>query len=340
MGKAIRKIRILGKGSGTFNVDIARELSALNNTLYRQGMMYDIANVSMSSDQDFRVKFATAPNTWAMHQGWKMAFKNFLNGNKERIDDGTFRTIQDLSKYFDFRVGLYTDSVAAGDAGTDDGHIPSGRGVMSRAVDSQGGSVRISEWNITQFESLDAEDGVDGDKFTAHLVGPHSGTGLLNAAPYTSISVLEAYHETLKKALPAENDADADGEVSDDLEIEQGVWTNYHEDEASSAEDAIEHLLDDYNEPPFPGDTFVGMKTTETFTERELHMDGGGTVGGQLVGGGFTAFAGLLDVRVTDVGAAHEWAVDLELVPGTYKGVSATPIGKPVLTPKKEWAVR
>ncbi len=340
MGKSIRKIRILGKGSGTWNVDLARELSVLNNSLYRQGMMYDIANVSMSSDQDFRVKFSTAPNTWAMHQGWKMAFKNFLNGNKERIDDSTFQTIQKLSKYFDFRVGLYKDSTAPRGSEAD-GKITAGRGVNSMAVSADGVAFAINEWNLTQFESLDADDSVsDGDKFTAHLVGPHDYTSG-SSRPYDSVSTLQAYHETLlRRGQVADGDDDGDGDVSDDLSIETGVWANYHEDEASSVEDAVEHLLDDYNEPPFDGDNFVGMLDTHIMCERELHLDPSGSVGGQLVGGGFTAFAGLIDIVTTDLDAGHEWAVEFELVPGTYKGVSATPIGKPVLTPKKEWAVR
>lgn len=316
------------KGNGYYYLDLARELSAFNNSLYRQGMTYHVANVTLISDNDMRMKVHTIPNTWSMNQAWKVAFKNWLQHNRQ-IPEPTLSSALKHAKYLDFRVGFCKDQIDS-----DDGEKP-GEGTEqdSMAVDGDNNTVKLDEWRLSSFHSTDENT---SDEFYCYMMGAHDGA----AGSRVGVSVIQAYHELLASVKFVDDSSRTD--------IETGVWVNLMDNESVN-DDLVEELVNDYDSPPFDANSLLGMGTGVTISStnpipgstvsRELHMDS--DYQGMQVGGGFPVPLGLLCLDTTDMaGAGDHFEVLIELVPGDYKGLAAEPMGEPYLTAKKEWRVR
>ena len=316
----------------TWYVDIAKELGIANNRLYRQGRMYHVANVKVSSRNDFNVKIGTLPNTWALHGAWKMAFKNWLNSNRDRMDDGTLATVSKLAKWTDFRLAMKQGSTST----NKDNYwqVHTGNGALGQSKGLDGIAIGAAdEWKLSEYISTQDEPSATPDSFVGHVLGAHNGS----AGAYSSIGILLAFQETLNK-IDIGPDDDGDGDVSDNLPIATGVWANMMEVHGSS-EPVVKHLVDDYNEPPFLGSSFVGLTTASSLVAQQALIDPGSNLGGQIVTGGFEVPLGMLEIEVKDSGTT-EYSIDIELVPGDYQGVASESMGTPKFTSKKTWSVR
>lgn len=316
---AVRHLRFyFEKGDGFYYLDLARELSVLNNRLYHQGKHYHVANITFSSDQDGRLQVLTIPNTWAMKRAWIVGFEKWLQMN-DRLNEEDRDAALSHAKYVTFRVGMCKDQLDS-----DDGEKP-GEGTEqdSMAVDySKANKSKIDEWRLSTFVSTDEET---VDEFNAYMMGVHDGS----APDYTSISLIQAYQETLaSRKIPLEDGTREPTMLS-------GVWANFFEIHGSQ-DDIKEELMHDYDAPPWDGDSLLGIGSEMPAISstnplpgatvvRELHMDGDQV--GQIVAGGFSAPLGLICLRTSDMDQAdQEFSVCLELVPGDYQGVSATRI--------------
>lgn len=107
--------------SGAFDVtlDIAKDLSAVNRRLYRQGMQYYIQNVKIATGKGKVVSVvSTAGDTWIVHNAWKKGYLFWRE--QQKIVSDNFPSIQ--GKWADFKVTLWDgasaalDSFAGGDA--------------------------------------------------------------------------------------------------------------------------------------------------------------------------------------------------------------------------------
>ena len=295
-----------------------------------------------SKTVDFIATVSTVPNTWYLHGAWKMAFRNWLNSNRERMDDGTLRTVSKIAKYVDFRLAM------ARGACTDDSDkwnlIEIGNDVSSQAVLADGTThVGIDEFKLSQYTSSDT--GVDADvgetdpqtdKFTAHVLGDHFGS----PGVYGTVGIIKAFQETLLKSNTV-GDRDGDGDSSDDLEIEHGVWANLME-VAQTTPEVIEHLIDDFNQPPFDGDDFVGTGNSLGTLVRHATLDPGGSgdnqPGGEVFMPGFECPLGMLSIDIDGTEGSDHY-IEIELIPGTYQGVAAESMGTPKFTNRKLWSV-
>lgn len=300
-----------GSGEDFHYIDLARELSAINNRLYRQGMTYHVANISVHDSQSSYTKFCTLPNTWAMRNAWKRAFQMWLNMN-DQLAEPALRNAAKASKYTDFKVYFNADHI-------DDTDKP-------KFTDVEGNLRTDGEWEHTRFFST---DGGTVDGFTVHMMGNHVGS----AGSYSSVSAIKAYNETL--TYP-ENE-------SEQSTFDTGVWNNLIE--SSGVNDDISNALsDDNDEPPYDEFVFPGMKPSDVadgncpqpWSVREVHLQG--TYQNSAMVGGFEVPCGLMCIETSGT-ADNTIGLIIELAPGSYKGVSAESMGTPKKTNDKIWKV-
>lgn len=311
---AHRFIRIDLEHDGTEDfhyIDLARELSAINNRLYRQGMTYHVANISVHDSNSSFLKFCTLPNTWPLRNSWRRAFQMWLNMN-DQLDDQLLSTASKASKWTDFKVYFSDDHRSDPDDG--------------KFTDVEGNVRRDGEWEYTRFFST---DGGSVDEFSIHMLGTHTGS----PGSYTSVGALAAYNETLTypSASPSE--------VST---MDTGVWNNLIET-AGVNDDLSTALSDDNDNPPYDAFIFPGMKAGMTgnshqpWSAREIHLKG--TYQNSAMVGGFEVPLGLICVETGASSGENTIGLIIELAPGDYKGVSAESMGEPKKVNDKVWKV-
>ena len=291
-------------------IDLARELSAINSRLYRQGMMYHVANVSVHDSQSSYLKFCTIPNTWPMRNAWKTAFAMWLEMNRINMTPQALANASKAAKYNDFRV--YFNSTHS-----TDGDVP-------KFTDVEGKTIRSDEYNYSTYFSTDGEN---VDEFTIHMMGDHDGP----PGAYTGVSAIRAYNEIVTRPT-------SEVEAST---FDTGVWNNLIETHGVN-DDLSQALSDDYDAPPYDSLVFPGgiMGLTENspngWSAREIHLHGNAQ--NSAIVGGFEVPCGLIKVESL---CSEENTVGLiiELAPGAYKGVAAEPMGTPKLVDGKTWRV-
>jgi len=277
-------------------IDLAREMSAINSRLYRQGMMYHVANITVhDTAKDSYVKFCTLPCTWPVKQAWRTGFRKY-NEMIAQLPDDIERTARAAAKWHDFRIYFNADHVG-------DPDCPS-------FTDVEGTNIRRTEHNYTKFTS---KDGGSPDEFTVHMMGEHAGS----AGSFTSVCLLEAYEEILT----------APQSVLEEADFATGVWANLLETEGGD-DDIIDDLTDMYDAAPYDMYVFPGMKDGATdnamapWSVRETHVKGDSSAMSAV--GGFPAMCGLICVETaTKDDEENTVGIIIELVPGDYKGIQA-----------------
>lgn len=316
MTNAHRFIRVdlthTGTGEDFHYIDLARELSAINSRLYRQGMMYHVANISVHDTQSSYLKFCTMPNTWPVMKAWQTGFRAYLNMNARALENTDPGSSEAASRWNDFRIFL-NDAHR-----TDTTDRP-------RFTDVEGGLVIQDEYKYTRMVSI---DGGNNDEFYLHMMGEHNGS----ASSFNSVSLLEAYEETLTQPT----------QISEEPDYDTGVWANMF-DVGGEIDDVIDNLVGDYDSPPYSRLVFPGMKDGGTnnckapWSVREVHIEASNN---SAMVGGFEVPCGLICVETDNSANNNTIGLIIELVPGKYKGIKAEPMGSPKRVNGKKWSVR
>lgn len=291
-------------------IDLARELSAINSRLYRQGMMYHVANISIHDSQSSYLKFCTLPNTWPMRNAWKTAFAMWLEMNRVQLTPAALANAAKAAKYSDFRV--HFNNTHRSDSDT------------PRFTDVEGELIRQDEYEYSTFFST---DGGSVDEFGIHMMGEHTGA----PGSYTSVSAILAYNEIVsRKTAPIEN-----------ADFDDGVWNNLIEVHGVN-DDISQALSDDYDAPPYSNTVFPGAvvgvveNCPNGWSAREIHLKGDAQNSAMV--GGFEVPCGLIKVE-TKCDDANTIGLIIELAPGPYKGIRAEAMGTPKLVDGKTWRV-
>ena len=160
------------------------------------------------------------------------------------------------------------------------------------------------------------------------MIGGHSGA----AGDWDSISLLEAYQEIATP--PAETH---DSDHSDDGLV-TGIWANLLETTPAINNTLAAELDDAYDEPPYSSTSFPGQtgNSPGPWSAREVHLQG--QFQNSAMVGGFEVPCGLI-LCETKAAAANTIGLIIELAPGSYKGVSAEPMGTAKLDNEKTWRV-
>ena len=95
-------------GTGDSYIDLAKDLSAMNRRLYRQGYVYAVQDIQIGMFAGMRAtdiaqfSFSVVPNTYMTHNAWSKAFRAWRRQQKEITDH-----LGPISgKWADFKVYL------------------------------------------------------------------------------------------------------------------------------------------------------------------------------------------------------------------------------------------
>ena len=283
-------------------IDLARDLSAINRRLYRQGRAYHVKRISIVSSNTIagsggpvpdrvsagRITFSCAHDTWVTRNSWKRGFESWNAMNKLAMDtlgDGVKPT------FHDFKVYL-----------TDDHRT----GTKLTPVDNGGNSLELGEWEYVAFESPDGT--TSADEFTAHLLGDHNG----NAGSRVSVGLVKSYSQT--RATVQNTTPDLPGGASDDPLVNLF-------DDGTVLDEIVNNLETLNDQSPYQPDNYPGgasnMRKPSVVQQTTLGSDGRSTVGG------FTAICGLVEIEATSPIANDVYSVLVELAPGSYRGIGA-----------------
>lgn len=283
-------------------LDIAKMLTEINRKSYRQGMSYDVANITFhDSDPDETfIKVCTAPNTWPTQAAWQLGFKNWFQQQEAAANT---MGLDDLGPYSDFKVFLNPDHIDDPD--------------VAVFVDSEGNTAPSGDWDYSEFK-VPVDGSADPSDCKIVLMG--AGLGFPEA---TRASLLREFEKVLN--VPQEDPAVPN--------IANSLYAMLSP-EASDME-VIQAVMDDIESdndlPGYAADKILGAGgtagagvPTDPWVIRECCIPGGGAHMAAV--GGFTAPCGLVCIETKQATDANIVGVTLELVPGDYKGVSARPM--------------
>lgn len=288
-------------GGVVVDIDLAKDLSAVNRRLYRQGMQYYVSHISLArADTGISMmQIMTAGDTWIVHNAWKKGKALWL---KQQRDAAKAIGIS-LGTWADFKVTLDDNDTAA-----------------INTIAGDAGTIEPDEW---AYSELVYED--DGDEFspTMHLLGTStlaSGVGLVQEYAISRNQLTNPSPVT-----PAE--------ASDSIYAKMLMAT----DEFSDI--LIDDIEGHNDSPPYDHSEYVGGDTVADapfFQDFVVSNFQGGTSRSN----GFTAECGLIrlilasavntDPANPEVLANSDVAqiVQVHLAPGPYKGVMASKMGQ------------
>jgi hypothetical protein len=300
---AVRYLRYELTNSSTPNtetshyIDLAKDLSAINRRLYRQGRAYHVKRISIVSSNTIpspgqnagRVTVSTAPDSWVVRNAWRRGFEMWNKMNKQSVlgDQASLKP-----KFHDFKIrgiGSY--------APTPTYLVP---------LDNGGGALSVGEWTYTQLVSPDGTTGADN--FSLTLLGSHIGA----AGVRTSVSLVKSYAES--RATVQNDDPNRSS-----VDIDDPLLNLF--DDGTVVDEVTNQLLFFNEDTPYDTDTYPGetgnMPQPLVNQQTTLGADGRATVGG------FTAMCGLLELETTSPIGDDVYSVLVELAPGSYRGISA-----------------
>ncbi len=290
-------------------IDLAKDLSALNRRLYRQGRTYHVKRITVVSRDTIagwsqyaaippnegqqnagRISFSTAPNSWVARGAWKRGFKTWNLMNKEATQSLT----NDISgKWSDFKVYLSVDHYS---------------GTKLVPIDNGGNAPTSGEWLYSNYISPDGTTSTDD--FRIHLMG--ATTGLPGAV--ISAGLIQSFGDT--RATVDVDQPNVPGAAADDPLL--NVF-----DYGTQIDEVVDALIADNDRPPYDNDDYPGGTNN---MPKPLVMADGTIADGSTTLGGFEAVCGLIEVECNSPIANDVYSVLVELAPGKYRGIKSEAI--------------
>lgn len=279
-------------------VDLAKDLSAVNRRLMRQGRRYHVRRISITSSntnqinpgaQAGRISVSAAPESWITQKAHQRGQKLFMQMQKNAMDaaGNDFR-----GAYNDFKVYLTTDHAT---------------GTKLTPIDNGGNIVKYGDWSYSDFISPDGT--TSADEYYTTLLGDHAESGGL----FTSVSLVKSYGESRATVSEAPTPGTAAVDVNDPL---MNLF-----DDGTQIDEVLAKFQTDGEDPPYDIDDYPGdnsnMPKPLVVYESTLGTDGKATFGG------FTAMCGLLEFEASSPQANDVYSILVELAPGNYRGVKA-----------------
>lgn len=314
---ASRFLRYQITTSGTPNtetshyIDIARDLSMVNRRLYRQGKVYQVANISITSRNtvDGLVSFSTAPDTWVTRSAWHRGMELWTQMQKKVLDNSGQAARK--GRYNDFKVFL-----------TDDMRTSTTVNQRPRVKDNGNNLAAFGDWWYSKFHSPDGADNAS-DEYYAHLLGGHAAGG---GAPdnYASVGLIKSYAEARATVSRTPN-FDTDGDDDPLLNLfDDGTQTDEIADDLAAFGDEPPYALTDGNDNSI-GDLYPGSNSNlpKPMVNRLAGIgQQGGTSAPTVMLPGFTAICGLIEVELQSAAPDDVIDITIEIAPGSYKGVA------------------
>ena len=308
---AVRYLRYELTNSANVNVetshyiDLAKDLSALNRRLMRQGRMYHVKRITIVSkntpvvgdvtnpetgatvNQGGRVSFSTIPESWTAQGAWKRGFDtwNMMNDESLRATAGDLR-----STWSDFKVYM-SDEMRTG--------------TVLAPLDNGGNAVNAGEWAYTILTSPDGT--TSADNFYLHMLGDHNG----GAGARISAGLIKSFGES--RSTVQEDDPNSPGTAADDPLV--NVF-----DYGTTIDEVIDRVTTDGDLPPYSIDNYAG---DDANMPKPLVVQDTVLVDGKATVGGFNAMCGLVEIETTSPVQNDIYSVLVELAPGNYRGIKA-----------------
>jgi len=287
-------------------IDLAKDLSAVNRRLYRQGRNYSISNISVhDSNGDARVLVSTAPNTWATHAAWELCFNGWKQQRAETlaIMDGNTKS----PRWADFKMYLNKEHVIDAD--------------WPKPTEDEQNDITLGEWDYSDMSFW--RNGTRYDNYSVGLMGGHSFSLITNeTTPHDFsydgyISALEALQEA--RMQPTDTGVDADANLQLQFSLLAGAATLDNLIELNKEGDLAPYSLD------IVGSSNNPSSDTGAWPVRECHI--ASTYSPMAMMGPIPNVpCGLLQIE-TASGSSNTIGLLIELTPGSYKGVHAPPMG-------------
>ena len=266
--------------SDSLYIDTAALLSAQNHKLIRQGQIFRIKNMKLStkdtSDQ-WTFKVGVLPRTFAVRNSWVKAKAMFDEMNAIASDKIGGPTI--YPKWHDFKV--YMNNAHRLDTGDNPDGI--------KPVDMDGNQLAQDEWCYSQY----SDSGSASDNWHVHMLGDHAVIGSDNN--FASVGILRAYEESRVKPTEVDPVVPAD--------IQLSPWGRLFGDD-DQTNDVINHLDDCNDLPPYGanyyGATSIGEGGHLVQISHKLQNAGNASGSSTFAVPSFTAPLGLIRVEVDD----------------------------------------
>lgn len=285
--------------------DLFRDLSRLNQRLYKQGQVLSIKSVSAFNTSGTTVlKICTAPDTWMTRQAWKRA---------ERIHSKQFEDALEaqggnskLPSYHDFKVFLNQSMMDDPDFVMNTISDHNLNNVLS--VDSSG--LPCAEWDYADYET-------DMSGITSFK------TGLLGGNSANYVGIIQSYGET---RLARTNEGTMDQDFADDP-LAAALTFGTSED---MQEEILENIQYDNNNAPYAtvpapdmvGESYVGASGNMPSSQLvRMCAVGGASNPDVAITRGFDAICGLVEIETTSSVSDDAIDVIFEISIGDYKGV-------------------
>lgn len=288
-------------------IDLAKDLSAVNRRLYRQGRDYHVKRISVTSSNTIsgwsqyaaippneaqqnagRFSVSTAPDSWVARGAWKRGFKVWQQMNKEASGQLS-GNIQ--GTWADFKIWMTPDFAAA---------------ALARPMDNGGDMVDAGEWDISTFVTPDGT--ATDDEFYATLMGAHVGA----AGSRTSVSLIRSYGES--RATVQADDPSVPSTASVDPLV--NVF-----DYGTTIDDVVDLMEDQNDSPPYHLVNYPGgagnMPKPLVVHETTLGA------GGKAVVPSFSALLGQIEIEISSPLENDTYSVLVELAPGKYRGIKS-----------------
>jgi len=291
--------------SGTWYIDIARALSAVNRRFYRQGYQYAVQDIQFSSGKTGTVQITRLPTTWVLSNSWMKAMAAWDRQQKEALGDNGPSA---MSKYRDFKIGMNSDHFTNWQLADPPGSPTVTTGVL-QPLDSAANVYEAGEWEYSEIVIPDSATGIAAE-FGLHMVGANTAS---------SKGLVYAYQESRATVTNA-------GQPDED-NPQNSIFTQMFND-GGGDDEVVTNATDRNDNAPYDAKQYPGGDTNAVAVHTHdfvniTQQSSPGAAGIQTAfarGGVFPC--GLMAITWTPDEAAN-LSMIVRLVPGTYRGVHA-----------------
>ena len=286
-------------------IDLARDMSAVNCRLYRQGMIYGVQSFSIhDSNENTEVRIGTIPTVWPVLSAYRLARRMWNKQINEYAPKGS------RGAWDDFRVFMNYDHFTDAD-----------QPAIVNIESHDSGASMYGEYHASMISTT-----THGSDNCLTVLGP--GNASFNGNAPTAYGgracdgVVGIVHEwnKLKPDVPETPDSGSDNMESS--AFGEGAM-GLREDRYDS--DILDRVEVDNDAPPYsvsPGG-YLAQASIDSWTVREGHLATGQK---SMMLPGCEVFCGLLQVETKSADQNNTIGLLVELAPGSYKGVHALEI--------------
>ena len=290
-------------------IDLARDLSAINCRLYRQGMIYGVQSFSIhDSQENCEVRIGTIPTVWPVLSAYRLARRMWNKQIKEFAPQGS------RGAWDDFRVFMNYDHFTDSDQ-------PRVVNIESSSPGTHNESTLYGEYNASMISAT-----THGSDNAMCILGPGNASFNGNVpAAYGGAAcdgLVGIVYEWNKLKADVPETPDSGDNTSETSAFGAGAM-GLVEDRYDT--DIIDRVEDFGDAPPYstnPGG-YLAVNGIDSWTVREAHMATGQK---SVMLPGCEVFCGLMQVETKSSNDNNEIGLLVELAPGGYKGVHALEI--------------